>query len=189
MSWLVFALATWVTLGLDVGLRELLRLGDSSVSPRFAMVLLVFVCLWARPGALMMAAILIGLLVDALPLMSERGAGATLVVLGPSALGAMVAAYTILTIRSVMQRKSPFTLAALTLIATLLVEVIRVTLLTVRSFYDDIDLDGAIASLGTSAGIAAYTALLALLLAPLLNLLRRPMRFEGTTGMGFVIHS
>lgn len=189
MSWLVFLILLWASMGLDMGLQNLLRVGDSAITPSFGMVLLVFICLHARPGALMLGSIVIGLSMDVLALTPEVGEGARLVVIGPYALGCMLAAYTILTVRSVMQRKSPFTLAALALLATLLAEVIRLTLLTVRGLYDTLVLDGAASSLGTSLGVAVYTGLLALLLAPLLAGLRRPLRFQGGPGGGFVIHS
>lgn len=187
MNWIIFALLLWVSMGLDLGLRGLLQLGDSAIAPRFGVVLLVFICLWARPGALMLGAVFVGLGMDIFTDVYITGQEGAITVLGPYALGCMLAGYTIFTVRSVMQRKSAFTLAALTLLATLLVEVVRITLLTVRSFYDDLALDGAVAALGTGAGTAVYTGLLALLLAPLLNALRKPMRFQGQSGMGFVI--
>ncbi|GAB4515929.1 MAG: hypothetical protein Tsb0013_20530 [Phycisphaerales bacterium] len=189
MNWLVFALMMWVMMGCDLGLRSLLALGSSSISPRFALVLLVFVCLHAPPGAMMLASVAIGLVMDIVSVTPMAETSAPLVVIGPYTLGCMLAAYAILTVRSVMQRKSPFTMAALALVATVLVEVVRLTLLTVRSFYDGLALEEAATSLGTSLGIAAYTAVLAFALTPVLGALRRALRFHGSSGMGFVIHS
>ena len=189
MNWVAFALVLWVTMGLELGLRNLLALGDSSIAPRFALVLLVFVCLHAPPGALMLASIVIGVLLDVVSVTPASETSSPMVIVGPYALGCMLSAYAILTMRSVMQRKSPFTLGVLGLIATLLVEVVRLTLLTVRGFYDNLALEGATASLGLALGIAAYTAVLAFLLSPILGALRRPLRFQGQSGMGFVISS
>lgn len=188
MNWLVFLLLTWLMMGLDIGLPDLLVLGKGTIHPRFAIVLLVFVCLHAPPGALMLGAIMIGLLLDIVHKVPEQ-AGGDLVIIGPYALGCMLAAYAILTVRSVMHRKSPITLATLALLATLLIEVVRLTLLTARSFYDGLALESAASSLGNSFGVAVYTAVVALLLAPVLGALRRPLRFHPTSSMGFVIHS
>ncbi len=189
MNWLVFAVLTWFAMGLDLGLRNVLSLGDSAIAPRFTVVLLVFICIHAPPGAMMLAAILVGLLLDAVSTVPEAHTANPVMIIGPFSLGCMLAAYAILTVRSVMQRKSPFTLAVLVLVGSLLVEVVRLTLLTVRSFYDDLALEGAAASLGTGFGVAVYSAVLAVLLAPLLGAVRRPMRFQGQSSIGFVMHS
>ncbi len=47
MKWLTFAILAWIFLGLELGLRDALRLGHGQVSPSFVFVLLAFFALVA----------------------------------------------------------------------------------------------------------------------------------------------
>ena len=87
------------------------------------LVLLCFVSLLA-PGALTLwAALLLGLIADAL-------AGTPIV--GPHALGFMLGAYLVLQLRGLVFRESVFTLAFMTLAAGVFVHLAAVALLAVR---------------------------------------------------------
>ncbi len=188
MNWLVFALIAWVAAGFEVGLRDLLVLGSGSVAPSFLVIALVFVCLWAKPGPMMLGAALLGLLMDVLRVEPVRETGASLVIVGPYALGAMLAAYTVLTVRNVMERSNFVTVGVMCLITTLLLEIVRLTVLAIRSMYDDVIREAATPAFGTAIGIATYTALAALLLTPMLNRLRKPLGAGSGARSGFVMH-
>jgi hypothetical protein len=184
VNWLVFVFLAWVALGLDVGLRDAIAIGDSSITPSFALILCVFVWLWARPGALMLAAILIGLALDVL---QPIHAAADPVVVGPTTLGMMLAAYATFTIRGVMLRGNPVTLAVLCALSMLLVRIVAVVLLEIRSAYDHTITLSAWASIGTAGASALYTGLVAALLSPILRWLRPLLRFYDDTHSGFSI--
>lgn len=168
MNWVVFAIVAWVLFGCQVGLRDVLQLGDSSIAPSFVIPLLIFVALWARQGTALVAALLIGVMLDLIHTWpTERGQD--IVILGPWAFGCMLAAYTTLNLRTMMFRKSIITIAILCIIGAAIAQIFGLALLTVRSTYDDIVLPSAAAELWPRLASAVYTGATALLIAPVLQ--------------------
>jgi cell shape-determining protein MreD len=171
VSWLPFAIAAWLALGLELGFADALQLGTVNVTPSFAMVLLAFVCLWSSPAAGMVAALILGVALDLTRTVSFEG-GREIAVLGPNALGCLLAAYTVVTLRALMFRKNVLSLGFLAAIAAGLKSLVALALLEARSIYDPVMLDPALPALGQALGSAVYTGVVAMLLAPFLNLLR-----------------
>src|SRR5262249_22177946 len=106
MNWIVFGVVAWLMLGLEAGFRDALQIGRWSLAPWSVLILLVFVSLWARTIHALWAAILLGAALDLLNLVPTPS-GETVAVLGPWALGCMVASYTVVTIRVMMFRRNP----------------------------------------------------------------------------------
>ena len=50
MTWAVFAIAAWLLMGAELGVRHALALGPSWVAPSFVVPLLVFVAMFAQPA-------------------------------------------------------------------------------------------------------------------------------------------
>lgn len=181
MNWVVFAVVAWVLFGCEIGLRDALQLGDSSIAPSFVMPLLVFVALWARPGASLVAALLIGVTLDLIHTWpTERGQD--IVIVGPWAFGCMLAAYTTLNLRTMMFRKSIVTIAILSVIGAAIAQIFGLALLTVRSSYDDILLPSAAAELWPRLASSVYTGVTALLVAPILQFISPWLGMRRTTG-------
>lgn len=160
MNWLVFLIAVWITLGMEVGLRDAFQVGASSIAPSFLMVLLVFVSLWARPATLLGASAAIGVLMDLVHQLPTRD-GETVVIVGPWALGCMAAGYTVLNFRGMMFRRNPITAGILAAIAGAVAASVVVALLRIRSSYGLIEFGGAAAELWPRLASALYTGIVA----------------------------
>lgn len=186
MNWLVFVIAAWVSFGLEFGLRDALQLGELNISPHFAVILLVFVAMWAAPGAALSASVIIGIGLD-LFYQLKLDDGSDVVVIGPHALGCLLAGYAVINMRALMFRKNVLSIAFLSLVATALMQVVVVALLTARGAYDALVFGPAMAELGQRLGSAVYTGLVAFPLGAMLNVLRGVFRFQFERGSGFRI--
>jgi rod shape-determining protein MreD len=123
----------YVLMGLELGLREFLRLGPSTSAPSFVIPLVVFVALLAPPLAAMWTALLAGLVVD---LATARGDAGTVVV-GPHALGFLAAAWAVLAVRAVLLKRNPLTLMVVSGVAAAISGLVVVALLGVRLLYTE----------------------------------------------------
>lgn len=163
MNWLPLAIAAWVLFGLDLGVADLIqqRAGGAAMQPSFIMPLAVFVALGAPHTHAVWTCLFLGLLVD---LTRPRYVGAThadLVVIGPHALGYLLAAQLVLTLRSVVIRRNPLTMGVLSALASLVCGLVVATAFTVRSLFGDpVEWDTWRELLGL-AGSSLYTGLVA----------------------------
>lgn len=111
MNWLTFAIFAFAAYVLETSLRSLFAIGDSGVSPNLLLILMTFVGLMAPATTVLWASIVCGLLVD-------LQGGATLEpVLGPAALGFLLAGYAVLQLRGLVFRESAATLVVMTFVA------------------------------------------------------------------------
>lgn len=128
MNWLVFAIVAYVLLVLQVGLRTLLGLpGPEGVAPSFTLILLVYVGLMAPPRTAMWAALVLGVLVDAV-----QGPMHGVQVLGPTALGYVAGAVVILQLRGIVFRESVLTMAVTTFFVGIFVQLTMIAMYTFR---------------------------------------------------------
>jgi len=128
MNWIVFALAAYVMLALEVGLRTLLGIpGPDGVSPSFVLVLAVYIGMMAPAHVVPWAMLILGVLVDLRP-----GAAPDVTIVGPMALGYLVGAYVVLQLRGLVFRESVLALSALVFAGGLFVQLVAVGLLTMR---------------------------------------------------------
>ncbi|MEX0654561.1 MAG: hypothetical protein WDZ31_02840 [Phycisphaeraceae bacterium] len=126
MNWLIFAIAAYLLLALESGLRTLLAVGDG-VSPSFLLVLAVFIGMMAPSSVVPWAFLAIGLLVDLQP-----GPVRDVTLIGPAALGYLAGAYVVLQLRTLVFRESVLALAVLVLAVGIFVQLVYVALLTAR---------------------------------------------------------
>jgi len=130
MNWLFFALATYLTLVVETGLRATWMLPIAGgMTPALLLVLLVFIGLHAPTWTVIWAGLVLGLVAD----LQSSPMPETLLI-GPTTLGYLAAAYTVLQLRSMVFRQSLLTLVALVLAAGLFAEGVTVAMLTVRSW-------------------------------------------------------
>lgn len=180
MNWVVFTLLSWVLLGCEMGLRDALQLGDSSIAPSFVMTLVVYVSLWARTGPALVGAMSVGMALDILTVW-PTASGEGVVMVGPWTFGYMLAAYTGINFRTMMFRRSAITVAMLSVLASAVASVVGLALVMVRASYDDILIGTAASELWARLASAVYTGALALVIAPALQFvgpwlgMRRPM--------------
>lgn len=169
MNWLAFVISTWIVLGLEMGLGPVLSPRGGAVSPSFVIPLLVFVGLHAPSRHCHWAAIVLGVMLDLLNPML-RVDGGELTIVGPHALGCLIAMQVVLSIRGMVIRQ-PLTMIILSAVAALIAGIVAAAIMTVRSFYpadaNPIAWDTAHELLAVG-GSGLYTALSALFLALLL---------------------
>lgn len=176
MNWAVAAVLTWIAFGLELGLRDLLAIGPRGIAPSFVLPLAVYLALWASPLAAWTSALAIGLLVDLTAPVTLTD-GTTAIIAGPHALGYLLSAQLVLTLRPSMLRRNPIALVMLTMIAGGIVQLADVFVLVIRRGYDPIAIE-PIASLMTGLGSAVYSGasalVLALVLIPLMPIMGFP---------------
>lgn len=168
MNPLSFLIAAWLMFGLELGLRDALELGATGIAPSFVIVLLAMISLLASKRAALWAGLLLGVLMDLTHTMPGPGGFGAVVTVGPYALGSLLAAYSIVTLRALVIKRNPITLVFLSAVAAFLVNIVFVAIMTARSWYDPMIEFSPVAELLQRLGVAAYSGGLALVLGPLL---------------------
>ncbi|QOI99518.1 MAG: hypothetical protein HRU70_03085 [Phycisphaeraceae bacterium] len=176
---LPFAVLAWIMLGLDLGLRDDLRIGPHAVAPSFTFILLVVVASGAPAVHVAWASLVLGLAFD---LASDwtLASGASATIIGPNALAFVLAAQLVVAMRALVFRKNPVTIAFLALLAGAVAQTLLVGLMTLRAAYDPVQWDAS-EQLGERLLSAVYTALLALPVSPLLLLAGGLLGFQPHT--------
>jgi len=166
VRWIAFCLFAFVSLVLDVSAGNILVLAD--VRPSFVAVLAVFIALFAPRLSALWACWILGLLVD-LNTWMMHGPDRAGPLLGAYALGFAFGAILLLQLRPMLFRRRALTLAVMTFLFVAAAGLIVVAIYAAHGWYPREELHWA--QLGTGRellrrlGIAAYSALLALLLA------------------------
>lgn len=137
MSWIVFLVITWLAFGLELGFRDALRLAPGDVAPSFVVPMLVYVALSAPPRQVLWAALFTGALIDVTWAVPRTDAAVDASVLGPHALGLLIAAQFVLAVRGMVIRRHPLTLVVLSVAAAAVMEVVVVALMTTHELYGD----------------------------------------------------
>jgi cell shape-determining protein MreD len=184
VNWLVFAFGAWLMLGLELGLKTTLRLGDTGIAPSFVAVLAVYVASAAPARAAQWACLILGALMDLTAPVSRVDAASTFTVLGPNALGALLMCQFVLASRGLLFRRNPLTLAVLTGVGFALWQIVFTAVFSVRNLLGDPIVWSATGQLVTRLGSSVYTgvaalpiALLLLLFGPLFGFQSVPHRF------------
>lgn len=166
-SFLAFA---WAALGLELGLRDALALGPGGAAPSFLLALAGFIALWAPPTTLALSCLFLGALADLIRLYPLK-AGHDVVILGPHALGFLLAGITILNFRALLFRKNPFSVAVVFTIGGAVAAVLASGLLAARAALDQQVVLAPGQSMLLGLASALYTGLLVFLLSPVQRVL------------------
>ena len=135
MRWPIFLIFAFVTLVLELGLKHLIYVGESTywITPSFLLVLGAFLSMWAPSRHVLWAMLVLGLLVDLQPPGIPVGDSVSATnIIGPFALGYLFAGYAALQIRGLMYRETPLAIAAMTFALGIFVNLVGVALLTFR---------------------------------------------------------
>jgi len=178
-------IGAWLFLGLETGLATVLGLGSSGIAPSFVLPLAVYFAMSAPPLQAVWACLLIGLCVDLTSSVTLTN-GDLATVAGPYALGYVLMAQFVLTVRAMLIKRNPLTMPLLTLIGAVLVHLFVIAIFTVRNYYDGIVWDLG-AEVSRRAAISGYTGLLALPLSYFLHALSGVFGFQQLTTRQFVI--
>ena len=135
MNWITFITVAWRALGLQLGF-DAFRLAPGDISPSFVVPLIVYIGLSAPARHALWAALLLGLLID-LTWLIPRTDGGEAIVIGPNALGALLATQLVLSIRGTVIRRHFLTLMILSIVVGSVIAAVVVPFMTVRVFYGD----------------------------------------------------
>lgn len=134
---LLVAVLGWLCLGLETGLRGALALpvGTHSASPSFVIPLAVYIAVCAAPRHAMWACLGLGVMLDLLAPHATKGEPMTII--GPYALGLMLAGQFVLAVRGLVIRRNPLTVLALSIPAAAIVQIVVVAIITARHIAGD----------------------------------------------------
>jgi len=170
MNWTIFAIFAYVFAALQVGLAPVIALDGrfGPVVPRFDLVLVTFIGLFAATRATLTAWAVMGLVIDLA--MPPHVGGVTLI--GPYTIGFLFGGFAVLQLRTLVLRTHPLSMAFCTMAAGLAAQLVVVLIFTIRSWYDPAFAEyRAVADLIARSLGLLYTAAFALLLAlPLVRL-------------------
>ncbi|MBL4591548.1 MAG: rod shape-determining protein MreD [Phycisphaerales bacterium] len=187
MNWFVFAFVSWVGFGIERSLLVYFDAGQGGVIPSVILPLIVFLALHAPKTQTLWAAIFLGITADLLAPMVHVDGGAS-TVLGPHALSYLLVCQFIFAIRGMVIRKNPLTLVALTLIASLIAQIVLVAIFTIRGFGDDPIVFRAGAELFQRSLSAVYTGLGAIVLSFIFFALEPAFGFHSAVPTRFARH-
>ena len=173
MNWPVFAIIAYLLLGFERGLRDALAIGP--VQPSFLLALGAFIALSAPPMHAVWACLVLGLTLDLTGGWPMLG-GAAQPLIGPYALGGVLMAQVILTLRGKLVRHHLATLAVLTLFGVIAAQIVVVILLTIQklmgapvAFEPGREVLVRLGSAGYTAIMAVPIGFLLIAVAPLLG--------------------
>lgn len=167
MNWTVFLLSLWLLLGLEIGLKPALALGPTTIAPSLVLPLVVFVAMHAPAVGALWAAAIAGLLLDLTFPIGLEGGGEVRVP-GPAALGFVLAATLVLSLRSMLIKRNPLTLLAMAIAGAIVSAVVVVALFTLRQATGDPIAWHAGSELGSRLASSLYTGVAGLLEALIL---------------------
>ncbi|USO00144.1 MAG: hypothetical protein H6810_05640 [Phycisphaeraceae bacterium] len=177
MSWIVFLVVSWIAFGLELGLRDALRLSPGNIAPSFVVPVMVYVALSAPPKQALWSALLLGALLDLTGEIARTDMTAAWI-LGPSAIGLLIAAQFVITVRGMVIRRHPLTLVVLSIVAAGVAQTVVVAFLTVRHLYGDPIAFAPTGELVTRLGSALYTGATAFVWAIVLRPVDPLFRFQ-----------
>jgi rod shape-determining protein MreD len=131
MNWFVFAFVSWIIFGLELALEPVLDAGSGGVHPSMVIPLMVFAALYAPRRQALWGAIILGIMMDLLSPMSRVDGGIAWIV-GPHALGYLLACHFILTIRGSLIRRNPLTLVMISIVSALIAQIVVIAIFTAR---------------------------------------------------------
>lgn len=130
MRWIFFAILAYVMLALQTGLSSLLVVGDR-VSPSLLFILGIFISVYAPAATTLWAMLILGLLTDLIFPIQANGPVLDFVLLGPNAIGFVLAGWTGLQLRGIFRRSLPGIVATI-FVASFFAHLFVVATLTVR---------------------------------------------------------
>ncbi|MEM0984561.1 MAG: rod shape-determining protein MreD [Planctomycetota bacterium] len=178
MNWLVAAVITWAFFGLELGLGEMLRIGEGDIGPSFIAVLMTFIALHAPAKSATWAALILGFLAD-LTWTIERSDGGVGYPLGATALGMVLGARLIIAARGSLRGDHPLTLIFMTTAAGFVTQIVITAIFSFRQLYGDAVIRSPTEQLGERLLSSLYSGLLLGLVLWL------PLRFLVQPIMGF----
>jgi len=179
--WPVFIAALWLAVGLELGLRDSIQFGPNS-APSLTLILVTYVALWAPRLHALYAALIAGVCLDLLGAQVAPEATASATTLGPTALGAALGAFTVLTARAMVERANVLALPAMALALCVLTNLVVVFCYAIKGLYDPAVAFNAMPELFDRLVSSLYTAVAAVPVGLVMTPLARLFGFSTSTG-------
>lgn len=160
------ALAGWIFLGLELGLKDALALGPGRIAPSFMFCFVTYLAMLSPQPKAVWAAIALGLAMDLtfkIPL--REGAVGTATFFGPHALAYALAVQLIIALRGLVIKRNPLTMGLLALLGSIVAQVTLVGIFSIRLWIGDPLAITPSAELMGRLGSSVYTGVLGVLLA------------------------
>lgn len=177
MRWPVFGILAWLFLGMELGLRDALRLGPTLIAPSILFALAAFIALSAPALTTLWTCLILGLLTD-LTWTIELRTGGVATIVGPYALGYLLAGQLIVSMRGLMIRWNPLTLGFLAGAGSCVAQICVVALMTLRAALGSPIVwtasDQLLQRLGASLYTGVFAVLMGFILMPLAPVMGLP---------------
>ena len=132
MNVLILTLVAWLFLGLEQGLKDALSLSTLGMSPSFVFVLLAFIAMSAPKSTTFWCAAALGVAMDLLFKLPMREGTGVITLVGPHALAYALGCQLIISMRALMMRRNPLTLAFLAFVGSLVAFLVLDAIYTLR---------------------------------------------------------
>ncbi|MBL8763026.1 MAG: hypothetical protein JNM07_02005 [Phycisphaerae bacterium] len=167
----VLALLSYLLLGAELALKDLLALGPTGVAPIVLIPLVVYVVMLAPPTPALWYALSVGVALDLTNLVATREGGQTLTLVGPHAMGFLLMAHLVLATRGLLMKRNPVSIVFLSVVSAVVEGIVAIALVTLRArLHAELDWH-ATQEFVALFGAALYTgAVAAVLWWPLLKL-------------------
>jgi len=164
MNWFVFAFISWIIFGLELAFLPVLDAGSGGVHPSMVIPLVAFIALYAPRKQALWGAIILGIIADLVAPMSRIDGGLAVIV-GPNALGYLLACHFILAIRGSLIRRNPMTMVIISMAACFIAQIVVIAIFTTRDLGSNTLIWDAGDQLVQRSFSSLYTGLSALLLS------------------------
>lgn len=135
MNLIAVLVAGYVAFSLELGLRNSFAIGSGGAAPSFVFVLCTILAIGAPAHFVLWTCLIFGLLTDLTwPHETALGAG-TVTIIGPYALGYLIAGQFILALRSQIIKRNPLSIGFLCFAGYAVAQIVVVALYTFRSGY------------------------------------------------------
>jgi hypothetical protein len=119
MSGAALVIATWIFLGLELGLKDALSLGHEHIAPSFMFCFLTFLAMFSSHPR---------------PLRDGTG---TATLIGPYALSYLLSVQLITALRGLVIKRNPLTVGFLSFMGSIVCQVVLVGILSIRMWWGD----------------------------------------------------
>ena len=135
MNLIAVVVGAYIAFSLELGLRNALAIGTGGAAPSFVFVLCMILAIGSPANLVLWTCLVFGQIIDLTWPHAIRGGAETVTLIGPYALGYLIAGQFVLLLRSQIIKRNPLSLGFLCFAGFGVAQVVVVALYTFRSGY------------------------------------------------------
>lgn len=135
MNLIAVVVGAYIAFSLELGLRNALAIGTGGAAPSFVFVLCMILAIGSPANLVLWTCLIFGLITDLTWPHEIKGGAETVTLVGPYALGYLIAGQFVLLLRSQIIKRNPLSLGFLCFAGFAVAQVVVVALYTFRSGY------------------------------------------------------